>query len=604
MILLGGVLATIFIFFCPGIFIVAKRDIPFSSKILGTVIYSIVIAWFSFFVALFLNLNVFVLYLLSIGYIGLLVIYLYSNLQCTNNKSVEIRSDDFIKGFFITALFIAVLFLSGAMYPLLKNIGSVFTGWDPVVSWNRWGMELSKNEYNPFKAAYPILYPALWSVIYKFQNTSEVWLITKATLSIVPIAFLLYCFLATLETKSVFFIILVFFVGKTFGGGDAMVSGHMDAPVALMAVIACSLYWHAEKTKNNESHNLVMMSWLAAGLASITKQPGVLVLFLLSALVFQRYGKGLFKDRKITGYFILVISLPISYLIIFSVFGDLTKVAGNLGRLENLTQQRSGGAAFVSAYYAFIAYLGLPMSISMMLGSFLNIFGRKLGASCRIGLYSLVAGVLGFLIWALYFSYDIRNSLWVIGLFCVSSATGYAALCDMFIIGISKRYFQIKDKNSINIKYVTKIACSELFRKSFSLLPLIFIPICLMTPDRVLTIRQSKEQLNVGIPKVNQLVLRNKDKIDSDAVVMTHYLLYKYIPGAPGRYAWDRCDDVQKLKKSSNFHNGSYILVAIWINKNIRKFLENLIENNQAELVDSWKDWRLIKLTSYHNDSL
>lgn len=604
MILLGGVLATIFIFFCPGVFAVAGRDIPLSSKIIGSTIYSLITAWFIFFFALFFQLNVFLLYILSIAVIGTLVLYLYSNLQSVKFKQIEIRTDVFVWSCIISFLFIGSVLLSGTMSSILNNFGSVFTGWDPVVSWNRWGMELFKNDYNPFKAAYPIFYPAMWSIIYKFQNTTEVWLITKATLSIVPLIFLLYCFLATLETKNVFFLILIFFIGHTFVGSDAMISGHMDAPVALMTVISCTLYWHAEKTNNKSTFDLIMLSWLAAGLASITKQPGLLVLLLCSLLVFQRYGTRIYSDKRILYFFMAVVSLPVTFLIIFSVFGNLSEVAGNLDRLESLSQKKSGGLLVVSAFNSFKEYLGLPIFVSMMLGGFLNFLWIKYDATFRIGLYSLVAGIIGFFLWALYFSYDIRNSLWVIGLLSISSATGYAKCFNKILDCCGNRFFQFEGNIKINFQYLNKIANNEIFRKFVSLLPLIFIPASLMVSDNTLRTIQTEKQINVGIPKVNQLVLRNKDKIDQSSAVVTHYMLYKYIPGAPGNYVWNRCEDVNNLKKSKNFHNGSYILAANWINKDVRALLDTLIVTNNAELIDSWKDWRLIKLINYREEKL
>ena len=62
----------------------------------------------------------------------------------------------------------------------------IFMTTDAVESWNRWAIELSRNTYNPYNAAYPLLFPGIWSLVYKAQGASSVWIFAKLTLFVGP----------------------------------------------------------------------------------------------------------------------------------------------------------------------------------------------------------------------------------------------------------------------------------------------------------------------------------------------------------------------------------------------------------------------------------
>lgn len=55
-----------------------------------------------------------------------------------------------------------------------------FVDWDALVSWNRWAIELYSNKYYPMNTGYPILFPAIWSLIYKMQGNFVINIFAKA----------------------------------------------------------------------------------------------------------------------------------------------------------------------------------------------------------------------------------------------------------------------------------------------------------------------------------------------------------------------------------------------------------------------------------------
>ena len=110
-------------------------------------ITSFTISWIIFLISYSLKIDG--IYLLGFLFIASVfsLIYIYKK---GNNQSISDSSSGKLN-IYIWILIIVTLF------PLFRTIGDVFMGWDAVVSWNRWGIELSQNKYYPQNTAYPIL---------------------------------------------------------------------------------------------------------------------------------------------------------------------------------------------------------------------------------------------------------------------------------------------------------------------------------------------------------------------------------------------------------------------------------------------------------------
>lgn len=127
--------------------------------------------------------------------------------------------------------------------PALYTI--LYTTNDAVVSWNRWATELAHNFYRPYNAGYPVLFPGIWSLIYKAQGTTDIWFLTKGSLIIIPVIVIL-CISQFMERGALFtWIVGILFFGHFFSRDRILKSlgdGHMDAPVAaLMLASSCLL---------------------------------------------------------------------------------------------------------------------------------------------------------------------------------------------------------------------------------------------------------------------------------------------------------------------------------------------------------------------------
>ena len=165
MIFTGLLALFVFTFLSGLIWLNIKDDRGIEEVLTELIAKSLLISWFVVFVSYYIKVGNILWVLLG----GIVIVCL---LRKWNSRiQINIRS---------VVLTIAVLVV-GTIY-LLEPYDLVFIDYDPVVSWNRWGMSLSKNSYSAVGNLYPIVFPGLWSLIYKAQGDLTFWIFTKATL--------------------------------------------------------------------------------------------------------------------------------------------------------------------------------------------------------------------------------------------------------------------------------------------------------------------------------------------------------------------------------------------------------------------------------------
>jgi hypothetical protein len=313
------------------------------------------------------------------------------------------------------------------LIPVFRYIGTGFTGWDAVVSWHRWALELYDNTYHPMDAAYPILFPALWSLLYKLQGNTDIWFGSQVILTLPALALLTVSFSLYRETKRKIFLIYAFAV-YPFLVHPFTVNGYMDAPVAVMGAFSLLMLIAAEHFKNDERFELYFyVSILLSALASITKQSGCVFLLFTTLYFIARYR--LFKYKKLT-FFVIFISYTffLSYLAIFFLYGQANPVQ-NLSYLKKISLKHFKSdweTTLTYLYMRFTSYPIVPQWIRVLLGNiakfpFMSVviffsfaaFVSKKVRSDYLAVTSALFFIIGTLIWIYFFSYDDRNSYWV-----------------------------------------------------------------------------------------------------------------------------------------------------------------------------------------------
>ena len=225
-------------------------------------------------------------------------------------------------------LLIILLFFTSLIIILDNSVS--FTHWDSVVSWNRWANELSKFEYKPSNALYPILWPSIWSLIYELQLTSEYEFVAKSLLLITLVIFFFSIYFYSTKVGYLPGLILIILLLINYNHTlEFLVSGYMDQPVSLLLLSALVLFSTLPFiTKENYDIVLICLSTVIS-LSILTKQPALLIaLFFFIYLVVQ-----LVKKKIKFNYFIclsLILFIPYLLFVIFNskiIGSDMTTMS-------------------------------------------------------------------------------------------------------------------------------------------------------------------------------------------------------------------------------------------------------------------------------------
>ncbi len=308
------------------------------------------------------------------------------------------------------------------MLPLAQYIYTGFTLWDAVVSWNRWGIELYHNTYQPIHAAYPLLIPALFSIIYKIQGTHEIWLTAKAALLYLPIVTLVLPLVLYKESKNNAFVFISIFI-YPYLLMHSTTSGTVDMPVMIMGMLTLIVLYAGEIRKGHQSFdNYVYASLLLAGLASITKQSGLA--FLLFDLLYILLNLKYFTNKKKILFFVTLSLLYFLTFLSLYYLNAFTGVTGNIELLKSLSAHTFSNKELL--WHKFFSYppnlpifqpladfLHIPSIFPYLMGlGFLLFFLKETRKYNSLSLLSSLFLIAGFFAWGKYASYHPRNSWW------------------------------------------------------------------------------------------------------------------------------------------------------------------------------------------------
>lgn len=400
MLLMNAFLGFFSIFISPHIFLYYKYvNLPYSLILIYGLILSYSFSWLLVITSYYLNLSNIVIYIFICLIFVSSLIYMLTHTSYHKNK-------------FIIIWLITFLLL----LPLLKSIGIGFSIWDVLASWNNWAIELFSNEYQPIDAAYPILMPGIWSLIYKIQGTTDIWWTAQTIQFVLPLTVLVLLFSLYSETKNKTYLFISFLIYPYLISSHT-INGNMDMPVMLMGTLSLINLYTAEIYKEKKEFTYyIYAALLLAGLASITKQAGLA--FLVFNFIYILLNLTQFKLKKIL---FIVMGISILYLISYlSLYyqNNITNPIGNLSHLNTLAAEKY---SHYKLEWLYLKFFDLPEDISFL--NFFNLILIILGFSLftfkglrkynSVTFLSALFFIVSILIWVKYFSYDSRNSLWV-----------------------------------------------------------------------------------------------------------------------------------------------------------------------------------------------
>ncbi|MEA2882366.1 MAG: hypothetical protein QOH32_1622 [Bradyrhizobium sp.] len=421
----SGALAAAFYTLVLGSVWPAREGSDFSVALLGQIAKSLWLSWLIVVISYWLDLTIPFSALL-----GLVAIVLAS--QWLRGRRFVVVTNAYLVT--LTLIVTAGLCLFCYFGGFTTDYRLIFVTNDALQSWNQWAIQLSQNTYKAYNTAYPLLFPGIWSLVYKAQGTATVWIFAKLTTFIGPIILgATVCIL--FASRSVIsaliygiFVFKFFFLTKSF----PMFLGDMDIPVAIMCLAAGIVMVVAiDRIERDEAPGeTIILAGLFSGLASITKQPGAVMLLPLIYLVFAAAWSG--KIGKRDGLIVVLVgAIPLAtFMAMF--LSQQPDPLGNLERLQVITTSVNK-FPLLGALHHLEAMLPLWMLVALSLLAAVNLFSlRRL--SGQMGALFLVLGIAGFFAFAKCCAYHERNGWWILAVL-VTSAISTLVRLDIWRVG-------------------------------------------------------------------------------------------------------------------------------------------------------------------------
>lgn len=328
--------------------------------------------------------------------------------------------------------FLSVLLLLFLLRVLIVDAGKVFEQSDAVFSWNRWAIDFFNNKLPYSTYHYPQLIPANWSIAY---------VLCEYPLQFIPriimhlfLILQVYSFIVLGFTqRSTFFYITAFIIYLGLSSrGFFWTDGFVDVSVSFFGIMAyISLVSIKTDDAGTDKMKFVLMSILFVCGAAVTKQAGLFILFFYPVLHYILLRDKLDWTRKNVS--VIIIFYCISFLLIvlpYYLWAEMAIKNGNAAsEIAYVTHDIYKGASYPERFFNALQIFENVFNGKVLL-IFFTIFYLVSFSNKTLCYINLCFTIPYFLIWALFFSYDIRNVSIIIPYFSLGIAYGLQFLTD------------------------------------------------------------------------------------------------------------------------------------------------------------------------------
>ncbi len=420
-----------------------------------------------------------------------------------------------ISGLTVFFLILTVFSFSWAFNHFINDLGSVFSRWDSVVSWNRWAGEWFSNTYPTNTKRYAQLIPTNFSVTYSFMRSDQIQFFAKGFTPLFAISILLMLLDLGLDLKDPGYIIglvVTHYIMQRFFT-PFIGSGYVDVPLAFFTLATVYTLLKTKGIDNDELRD--QYAWLgsiiAAGTA-LTKQNGLLVFVMYPVLVYfiviKKDATGNLNDTliRVGKYFLLSLILILPWY----VFNEYRIFMGAKTNVMGLADpSRYGG--YISRFKHAINMIG----IYAYLYPFVILTLPVMDKDYRKVVFTLLLPYS--LIWGFLFSKFTRNLSIALPLLGLATGLGSGGLASLVSRMISKtRIIKIKSSYVILTSLVLILSAS------------------LFVPNQILIERQTEKQREILKEDVNRKLYDYFDQLGEFKPIFTNYPL-QYLPEL-GRY--------------------------------------------------------------------
>jgi hypothetical protein len=479
------------------------------------------------------------------------------------------------------------------LYPLLyfvlykQYIFQVFSGWDAVVSWNRWGVELYDGKFQS-SWGYPLGLPVLLSIVYKAALETNIQLFSKFICWIWPLAggsLLLICSNQFKKYRAEFILsafIFPYLMEKGFNE-DFIFAGFVDPIVAVYSIffIYATAYLLQNQAILGGLFNSRLYFLLGFGVVGgvffkITAFWYLGIYSLVGAYIVIRGNGNVIRYLVITSIVsILGLSWYLWVLITTNDFPISTYKSLGVGNI--LIRPINYGLTFWKVF-------GIIPTIFFILGLIFSHYSKLIFLTTVVPLFILCSIIAG---------YDMRASFVLYGPISFICASGVCAAIRLIYLIVSvalnsiyKLYDVISRSYLILAKYILRIF-------------LIVSLVAILTFTLVLSNYLSKEKIlnintNLRVKTndfgFNQRILQILNN-ESDALIFSCWQLPYGLPGAPGRFFASGDCSIAMVEQWINSPHIKYLLY--WYNpdpnsvtpkvEDVRNLLRDRVKDLQEE---------------------
>ena len=473
------------------------------------------------------------------------------------------------------AVFCILVYLTA----LVAQFGDTFTGWDVIVSWDRWAVDWFNNRLPDLTWHYPQLIPANWSLTYKFMGEDAVKFFAKGAMWLFDLGVILTGFAFAVARKKVGPFIGVFFTSILLLRFGSHGTGYVDSAVAFFAFLSFTCLYFAREASDSKTEKMtILLGAIFAGGAAVAKHAGlwiILVYPILYYLLPKRAAADNAWKFKQTFFAIVLI-----YLFLVAPWYIYKEVNIQLGNDYSELSSATGAAHFGRDYPQRFVYgigslaTGLSFFIGLPGGLFLAALAVLLLASlkepdCR-WIVSLIILPL-FLIWGLWFSYDTRNLAMIIP---------FVGLCSG--IGFENILRAIPFFGRLRVGYALLILLAGV------------IVLSVQFTDSYLLTQSIEKQKKIGEIGLNNLLYDYIHTRGFHGRILTDYGYLVSLPELKNYGAVGYSNDKSFIELSGKSEIGYVLIKREWANAEVLNYFDTQLAQGNAKLVLTYKDWMFI----------
>jgi hypothetical protein len=457
-----------------------------------------------------------------------------------------------------------------------RNLGTVFSAWDAVVSWNRWATTWATSLIPRDSNFYPQLIPANWSITYILLGSTALQFFAKGIMPLFTLMILLGLFNLVLVTKKYYFLVSIVLLQPLLNKllETGLTNGYPDSAVAFFAFASLYMLLKAQvQPEPGERSQLYLLGALFSMGAAITKQTGVYMALCYPVLVASDayFTKQPLEKKQIRTWIVVFAGISmvwVSWYIFNALAGTGSEVFDTYisvseGKFDNLPLLERIAAA-LGQHKEFI-FLFLLIAVTF---PWMDRFHQTL--TLLFAPYPLL--------WAWVASYDTRNL--AIFLPVLALVSGYA------IDKLIRKLTELSEKAKIlqtPIYIPVLIACLGL------------VSLGVLVSPQTLHQKQVELQRQIFSPSKNQMLLDLVSENGPQTKILTNYPM-DYIPGLEKNQVRFNFQDYDLFLSYLQNPEIAYLLVPNGIDKRTADYIDRQVNAGNYEVIFKDKQWKVFTL--------